>query len=218
MILQKMVPAWLRKYAVTAFATVLFGLSAQALVVDRDMTITTPPSGIEFAGDYKLTIAAEMYTGEITNDGHKATICLDNCKVQIRWITGRNGSYTRVEFNGGAFTDGGGWGSSWFFPDETSTIELASIDGKPIQIMHPYSQWKYLTSGKGKVITSGTGRFEVTTMGLAGNQILYCYLNIPSANYGHTGGTLLRGNTEGIIGNMAFKQHERHAAGRCVLG
>jgi len=206
------------KVGLAAIAAGLVGLSAPALVVDRDMTITTAPDGnVEFAGDYTLTVAADMFVAIVSNNGHHATLRLDS-KAQIRWIDGSNGSYTRVEFNGGALTDAAGWGGAWFKPDATSTIELASIDGKPIQILHPNAQWQYLSSGAGKIITSGTGRFEVATGGLSGSQILYCYLNIPSANYGHTGGTLPRGNTTGTLGNIAFNSINSMPRGEVSLG
>ena len=128
----------------------LVGLSAQAtVVVDRDMTITTAPGGVEFAGDYTLTVEFEdeVGVGKVVNDGHRAKLRLNKGSARVTAVEGKNGSYTCVEFNGGAFADGGGWGSAWCKPDETSTIEISSVNGNPIVIAHPNSQERWRRDG-----------------------------------------------------------------------
>ncbi len=205
------------KSVFAAFLAGMMGLSVQALVVDQDMTVTSSQSGIEFSGDYTLTVEGAGSLGTVVNNGHRVTIRL-NSNTQVSWIEGHNGSYTRVEFNGGALTDAGGWGTAWFKPDATSTVELASIEGNPILIQHPNAQWKYLLEGKGCVCTSGSGPLEIATSGVHNGTILYCYMNIGSSNYCHTGGTLLRGNNAGITGNIRFNSANCMPPGEVSLG
>lgn len=207
----------------TVGAVVIAGwlsLSVQALVVDQDMTITAAPGGVEFVGDYTLTVEFEgqVNLGVVTNRGHRAALRLNSGKAQVSYIEGQNGSYTRVEFNGGILTDAGGWGSAWFKPDATSTIELASIDGNPISITHPNSQWKYLVTGAGRVFTTGSGRMDIDAAGVYSTTVLYCYMNIPSTNYLHTGGACFRGTWAGNIGNVRLNDNNCLPPGEIQLG
>lgn len=191
-----------------------------ALVVDRDMAISEDPGGVEFAGDYTLTVGASIKLGKVVNDGHQAVVKLNADSVDVVRFQGLNGSHTRIEFNGGALIDNGGWGTAWFDPDATSTIELASISGNPILITHPNYQIKYLkqVSTVGTVKTSGEGRMEIAA---AGNpDQLNFYMNSVDSYLvcQHTGGTLLRCNNIGGVGTFAVSANNGLPPGLIELG
>ena len=195
-----------------AVTVAAFGAKADALTIDRDMTLDNNYSPADFAGDYTLTVnAARCITGALTSDGHQATVRIENGgELQVGNFAAKNSGYLKVEFNGGWLKDAGGWGTGWCVPDATSTIELASVNGNTILIPHPVSQWKYLNTGAGRVCTSGSGRLEIATAGISGTTILKFVLNVNMNNYQHTGGTLLRGNVPYGVGWVAFNSLASH--------
>lgn len=203
-----------------AVTVAAFGAKADALTIDRDMTLDNNYSPADFAGDYTLTVnAARCITGALTSDGHQATVRIENGgELQVGNFAAKNGGYLKVEFNGGWLKDAGGWGSGWCVPDATSTIELASVNGNTILIPHPVSQWKYLNMGAGRVFTSGSGRLEIATAGISGTTILKFVLNVNMNNYQHTGGTLLRGNVPYGVGWVAFNSDYSLPQGLVELG
>lgn len=212
-----------KQFFISACISLVAGIClAEALVVDSDMTVSTSYSdGVSFAGDHTLTVAAgtSIHLGVIRNEGHQVVIRLEpNAQPSFSYLAGTASSCTKLEFNGGWLRDAGGWGSAWFMPDASSTVELASVGGNPILLTHPNSQWKYLVMGEGKVCTSGAGRLEIQTAGIHNGTVLFCYLNAGGANFGHTGGTVLRGNTLGTQGQICLNASDQLPPGLVELG
>lgn len=195
-----------------------------ATEVSGDYTISsgTFDAPIVFTGDANVTVATNVsvYIGQVTNDGHTVTFNFEpGSKVQITWWQSLNGASTKFNFKGGCFVDGGGWGSDWFKTPAGCTVELASVDGNPIHITHPWSQWKYFNSGAGRVFTSGTGRFLVQTGNIIGGQILLMNLNnVPGTNYLHTGGTRFRGTADNAQGWIYVSSANQLPSGWIELG
>ena len=126
----------------TAFMT--GSLFATELSGDYVISVTNDfPAPFVFTGDANVTIAAnvEIYIGQVTNNGHTVTFNLETgSKVQTRWWQSLNNATTKINFKGGRFIDGGGWGSDWFKTPAGCTVELASVDNNPIHFTHPNSQ------------------------------------------------------------------------------
>ena len=189
--------------ALAVAATSLACLRAYALLeVSGDFTITGAISApVVFTGDATLTIAANVTTmlGSVTNDGHTVTINLESgCAAGLSVLQSRNSASTKFNFNGGRLTDGGGWGSYWFYSDSANCkIELASVDGNPIWFDHSLGQQKYMKSS-GDVFSSGTGCLLVQTADTYVNPntgavtILGLYQNLIGTSWRHTGGTCFR--------------------------
>ena len=199
------------------------------LEVSGDYTITTGTIDVPlvFTGDANLTIAENVgsstslgvFLGTVTNDGHNVTINMESgCKAQVNWFQNLNGATTKINFKGGRFTDGGGWGSDWFKTSAGCTVELASVDGNNIWITHPNSQHKYFHRGDGRVFTSGSGKFLVQTANIHNGTLLYFRANIPSTNYFHTGGTTFSGNSDSNGGWFTFTGNDQFPPGRVEIG
>ena len=199
------------------------------LEVSGDYTITTGTIDVPlvFTGDANLTIAENVgsstslgvFLGTVTNDGHNVTINMESgCKAQVNWFQSLNGATTKINFKGGRFTDGGGWGSDWFKTSAGCTVELASVDGNNIWITHPNSQHKYFHRGDGRVFTSGSGKFLVQTANIHNGTLLYFRANIPSTNYFHTGGTTFSGNSDSNGGWFTFTGNNQFPPGRVEIG
>jgi len=199
------------------------------LEVSGDYTITTGTIDVPlvFTGDANLTIAENVgsstslgvFLGTVTNDGHNVTINMESgCKAQVNWFQNLNGATMKINFKGGRFTDGGGWGSDWFKTPAGCTVELASVDGNNIWITHPNSQHKYLNRGDGRVFTSGSGKFLVQTANIHNGTLLYFRANIPSTNYFHTGGTTFSGNSDSNGGWFTFTGNDQFPPGRVEIG
>lgn len=209
--------------SVAWFLIALTGAAAE-LVVDRDMTISgtgVSYNPVSFAGDYTITIAADagVSMNSITCSGHQGTIRLEsNASLQTGQNSVLNGGDLRVEFNGGRLTDYGGWGTGWFSPDASSTVELVSVNANPIRITHPNSQWKYLNIGAGQVTTEGTGRLEVWTYDNHNGTPLPLVLNIPRESYRHTGGLFLRGIASSIFGRIKMNADNHLPESRIEIG
>ena len=216
--------SFMKVFAAGAAMTVAaFGAKAETLEINQDMTLDADYTAAYFTGDYTLSVNASRNIGSMTsgmtNDGHHAVVKIEKGgELQISSFLAKNGGYTKVEFNGGWLRDAGGWGSGWCVPDATSTIELASVNGKSILIPHPVSQWKYLNTGAGRVCTSGSGKLDIRTAHISGSQILFFYLNVNMANYQHTGGTVLRGNQAGAPGWIKFNSNYSLPQGLVELG
>ena len=199
------------------------------LEVSGDYTITTGTIDVPlvFTGDANLTIAENVgsstslgvFLGTVTNDGHNVTINMESgCKAQVNWFQNLNGATTKINFKGGRFTDGGGWGSDWFKTTAGCTVELAAVDGNNIWITHPNSQHKYFHRGDGRVFTSGSGKFLVQTANIHNGTLLYFRANIPSTNYFHTGGTTFSGNSDSNGGWFTFTGNNQFPPGRVEIG
>ena len=167
-------------------------------LIDRPLDSTDRP--LVITGDANITVAAEVDTflGAVTNNGHHVTINLESgSKAQVSWVTVRGNGTTTVNFKGGALTDGGGWGSSWFDTVSGSTVALVSVDGNPIRVTQPHAQskkWNTNLDGgtPGRVTTSGTGRCDLLSSALSGSTKLSLTLcGCTTTDWGHTGGTYL---------------------------
>ena len=221
----------MKRLALTAaIAASMAQMTAYALLeVSGDYTITTGTIDVPlvFTGDANLTIAENVgsstslgvFLGTVTNDGHNVTINMESgCKAQVNWFQNLNGATMKINFKGGRFTDGGGWGSRWFKTPAGCTVELASVDGNNIWITHPNSQHKYLNDGDGRVFTSGSGKFLVQTANIHNGTLLYFRSNIPSTNYFHTGGTTFSGNSDSNGGWFTFTGNNQFPPGRVEIG
>ncbi len=163
-----------------------------------DHALTADERPLIITGDATISVAAEVDTflGAVTNNGHTVTINLESgSKAQVSWFTVRGGGTTTINFNGGALTDAGGWGSPWFDTVSGSTVALVSVDGNPIRVTQPHAQskkWNTNLDGgtPGRVTTSGTGRCDLLSSALSGSTKLSLTLSGCSASdWGHTGGT-----------------------------
>ncbi len=190
-------------FAAASFAAATLCGSAQAATTISgdftiDHTLDASEKPLVITGDATITVAAEVDTflGAVTNNGHTVTINLESgSKAQVSWFTVRGGGTTTINFNGGALTDGGGWGSSWFDTVSGSTVALVSVDGNPIRVTQPHAQskkWNTNLGGgtPGRVTTSGTGRCDLLSSALSGSTKLSLTLcGCSTTDWGHTGGT-----------------------------
>jgi hypothetical protein len=165
-----------------------------------DHALTADERPLIITGDATITVAAEVDTflGAVTNNGHTVTINLESgSKAQVSWFTVRGGGTTTINFNGGALTDAGGWGSPWFDTVSGSTVALVSVDGNPIRVTQSHAQskkWNTNLGGgtPGRVTTSGTGRCDLLSSALSGSTKLSLTLcGCSESDWGHTGGTYL---------------------------
>ena len=194
-----------RLFAAASFAAAaLCGPARAATTISGnhpiDHALTADERPLIITGDATITVAAEVDTflGAVTNNGHTVTINLESgSKAQVSWFTVRGGGTTTINFNGGALTDGGGWGSSWFDTVSGSTVALVSVDGNPIRVTQPHAQskkWNTNLDGgtPGRVTTSGTGRCDLLSSALSGSTKLSLTLcGCSTTDWGHTGGTYL---------------------------
>ena len=163
-----------------------------------DHTLDAEERPLIITADATITVAANVTTslGALTNNGHTVTINLESgSKAGLAWLTVRNNGTTTINFNGGVLTDGGGWDTPWFDTASGTTVALVSVDGNPISFLYPNAQRKYW-NGKGngaavgRVTTSGSGRCDLQSSSVNGDNILSLRLTgCKSADWGHTGGT-----------------------------
>lgn len=218
--------------AVLAAATAAAFTAPAATNVSGDFLIDRPLDSTErplvITGDANITVASDVDTflGAVTNNGHHVTINLESgSQAQVSWVTVRGGGTTTIRFNGGALTDGGGWGSPWFDTVSGSTVALVSVDGNPIRVTQSHAQskkWNTNLGGgtPGRITTSGTGRCDLLSSALNGSTKLSLTLcGCSASDWGHTGGTYLGHSGEaGVRGYVVCGGANVLPAGDIYLG
>ena len=186
--------------------------------IDHTLDATERP--LIITGDATITVQGDLNAssvGIVSNVGHHVTINLEEgSRLRVDWFTVRNNGTTTINFKGGSLTDAGGSFTHWFDTEAGSTVELVSVDGKPIRLAQVNSQLKYWNrklgdntqANWGRVTTSGSGRCELLSADWNSTKAEYDYKyrlvlrGCTTADWGHTGGTYLGcayGGTKGYV-------------------